>query len=212
MNITTVGRRVLREGEVALRRAPCHLHVDQALDEAVAADELLLQPRPFLGGVGIRDADLAQAAIEPGEMGLVVHETTVQDRAHLVDAVREQEAAIVDRDASLLEGEKGAVDEHDAGQGRAPSRRLRADGAPKHERMQGGKQQRPSAALRAMPCGSSPPAALRPSWRRQLDVAAQADCPHPGPPHDGRSDRDRGGRSSSDEGASAWVSGQVPAR
>ena len=36
-------------------------------------------------------------------MGLVVHETAVQDRAHLVDAVGEQEAAIDDRDASLLE-------------------------------------------------------------------------------------------------------------
>jgi len=106
-----------REGELALGDAARHLHVDRALDEAVAAHELLLEPRPLGRRVGIRDADLLQRAFEPGEVRVVVDEARVQHRADLVDAVGEQEAAVHDRNLRLLERHEGAVDENDARHG-----------------------------------------------------------------------------------------------
>jgi hypothetical protein len=135
VNITTGRFGVLGKRKIALGHAARHLHVHQPLDEVVAAHEFLFEPGPLRGAVGVCDPDLAERAVEPREMRLVVDQAPVEHGADLVDAVGEQEAAIHDRDRGLLVGHEGAIDVDDAshvflGRAAAHERRPWAD---KHE-------------------------------------------------------------------------------
>ena len=137
-----------REREIALPDAARHFHVHEPLDEPVALDELFLELRPFRDRIGIFDADLAEAAHQPRQMRIVIHEPPAQNRRNLVDTVGEEEAAIHDGNARLFIGDEFTVDENDAGHGHLSCDR---DGALRTGRQLSGKVHDPHPHRKCRP-------------------------------------------------------------
>src|SRR5262249_46315839 len=79
-----------------------HLHIDPALIEAVAADELFMHSAQLGPAARPGHAGLRQRTWPPFHMRGVVDEPSVGDRRSLVDTVRQPKTAIEYRHVSLL--------------------------------------------------------------------------------------------------------------
>ncbi|MPL89771.1 hypothetical protein SDC9_35813 [bioreactor metagenome] len=100
---------VLGPQEIAICDAARHLQIDHAFAQAVARDQLVLDPRDLLPRGGHRNTELAERALQPCKVKIVVDHPAVEDRGHLVDGVTEQRAAIEDTDRRARLGNEASV-------------------------------------------------------------------------------------------------------
>ncbi|MET4835108.1 hypothetical protein ABIF44_004515 [Bradyrhizobium japonicum] len=94
----------LGKGEVAaLVGAARDLEIDEAILDLVARDQLLLELGDALDCLRQLQLDLADRALQAGQVRSVVDQLAVEHGRNLVDAVGEQEAAIKHRDLGVRE-------------------------------------------------------------------------------------------------------------
>ncbi len=86
---------------IARRHAPGHLNVDDAVAHAIAAQHLAHHGLERRLTHRRRDLELRERAPEALQMQALVHQAPALDRDHLVDAVGELVAAILDVDGGL---------------------------------------------------------------------------------------------------------------
>ena len=87
-----------RKRVVAPRDAARHLQIDEAVVHAVARDRLAQHDAEHVARHRHRDAQLAERAFEPVHVAALVDQPPSPHLAHLVDAVGELVAAILDMD------------------------------------------------------------------------------------------------------------------
>jgi hypothetical protein len=106
--------RAARKGVVARRHAACHLDIDDAVVHPIAPEHLAHHGLERRVRHRLRDLELGERAVEALQMQALVDEATPVDGDHLVDAVRELVAAVVDVDRRIPMREVAAVHVGDA--------------------------------------------------------------------------------------------------
>ncbi len=98
---------------VTLGHTSGHLQVDELIIPGMAGNQLVDQPAPALGIMGIVDAQLAQAAHQPGMVLSPAKGFAAIDRHHFIDTVAEDESAIEHRDPGFADRHEFAVEVDD---------------------------------------------------------------------------------------------------
>jgi hypothetical protein len=107
-----------RIGEIAIRRPARDLQVDQPVLDPVPCHELTMDVQQLLHRHRAGHLQLPQRPLQPRRVPVEIDQLAAKDARHLVDPVREQEAAIEDGHLRLFLGQVFAIDKDGAGHGR----------------------------------------------------------------------------------------------